>query len=74
MARVLGVTPDGHAPEGQAPGGDAGGLSLVKLGVARVEWIGVRQSAVAGIGRLRGAIDAEFKDDPLAGRSSLPVR
>lgn len=42
----------------------AGTLSLVKLGKSRIEWIGVRRAAVAGIGQLRDAIAQEFAADP----------
>ena len=58
VERVLGVSVGGAAPDA-----GAGALSVMKLGRARVEWIGVRRAAVAGIVQLRDAIDAEFKDD-----------
>ncbi len=54
VARVLGVTTSQS---------DGGVLSVVRLGRARVEWTGTRHAAVAGLARLRDAIDAEFRDD-----------
>jgi hypothetical protein len=43
--------------------GGTSGVSLVKLGKARLEWIAVRRDALEGIRRLRTAIEAEFGDD-----------
>ena len=60
VARVLGVT------IGAPSGGDSastGTFSVMRLGKARVEWIGVRRAAVSEIERLRETINAEFKDD-----------
>ncbi len=44
--------------------GDAAGLSLVKLGKARLEWDGVRAEAVREIQRLKLTMQEEYKDDP----------
>ena len=43
--------------------GTAGAVSVMRLGKARVEWIGVRRTAVTEIGRLREAIKNEFEND-----------
>jgi hypothetical protein len=40
-----------------------GKVSLVKLGKARLEWVGVRDAALADIRKLQAAIAAEFKSD-----------
>jgi len=58
VERVLNVK---SAASGTA--GTGGTLSVMKLGKARVEWIGVRRNAVGEIGRLREAIRDEFQDD-----------
>lgn len=42
----------------------SGGVSLVKLGKARVEWNGVRQHAVSEFERLKNILQAEYKGDP----------
>jgi hypothetical protein len=56
VVRVLGVTP---------PGGDTGatGLSLVKLGKARVEFIEVQRRATTAIGLLRQTLQTHYADD-----------
>jgi hypothetical protein len=46
-----------------APQGSGGGVSLVALGKARLEWVQVRDTAVQDIRRLKDAIQVEFKDD-----------
>jgi hypothetical protein len=56
VARVLGVTPE---PET----GGSGTLSLVKLGRARIEFLGAQRRAVSEIGRLRGTLQKKFGDD-----------
>jgi hypothetical protein len=43
--------------------GATGKVSLVKLGKARLEWIGVRDAALADIRKLQKSIEAEFRDD-----------
>jgi len=45
------------------PPGGASKVSLVKLGKARLEWIGVRDAALADIRKLQKSIEAEFRDD-----------
>src|SRR5262249_8276828 len=40
------------------------GLSLVKLGKARLEWLATRTHAIRDIEHLQAAIEVEFKDDP----------
>jgi hypothetical protein len=40
------------------------GISLVKLGRARVEWIATRTRALGDMQRLKAAIQTEFKNDP----------
>jgi hypothetical protein len=59
VARVLGVEP---------PGGKTGktgttGLSVVRLGKARVQFIEAQRRAVAAIGQLRETLRAQFADD-----------
>jgi hypothetical protein len=46
------------------PGNQPAKFSLVKLGKARIEWIGVRDKAVADIKRLKDALAEEFDSDP----------
>jgi hypothetical protein len=50
-------------PATAPPTGKTGQVSLVKLGKARLEWIGVRDAALADIRKLQGAIAAEFRND-----------
>lgn len=45
---------------------DDGGLSLTKLGKARLEWPGVRDKAFADLGALKQAISADYADMPEA--------
>ena len=47
-------------------GSDDGGVSLVKLGKARLEWPGVRDKAFADLGLLKKAITADYADMPEA--------
>ncbi len=56
VARVLGITPQG----GQAGGT---GVSLVKLGKARIEFIEVQRQATRAIGLLRQTLQTRFGDD-----------
>ncbi len=39
------------------------GVSLVRLGKARLEWIGIRNTAIQDIARLKSVIAEEYKDD-----------
>ena len=50
-------------PPTAPPTGATGKVSLVKLGKARLEWITVRDAALADIRKLQAAIAAEFRDD-----------
>jgi len=59
VGRVLGVSVDA-APAAQP---SSGAVSIMKLGKARVEWIGIRAQAAADLARLTEAISAEFADD-----------
>lgn len=45
---------------------DDGGVSLVALGKARLEWPGVRDRAFEDLGRLKAAITADYADMPEA--------
>ena len=52
------------AQAGAASGGDANkGLSVAKLGKARLEWVGTRTEAVSGIDRLIEKIKLEYKGE-----------
>jgi hypothetical protein len=59
----LGVTGAAPAPAAAA----AGGVSLVKLGKARLEWADARVQGVSGIQRLKVAIQEDYADMPEAG-------
>lgn len=48
---------------GASPTGGSGKVSLVKLGKARLEWITVRDAALADLRALQATIAAEFKSD-----------
>lgn len=58
VGRVLGLAQQPNT----ATGGN-GTLSLVKLGRARIEFLGAQRRAIAEIGRLRGALQKKFADD-----------
>jgi len=69
IERFLGVTLPGavqstdnaeQADTGEAPGG----LSIVKLGKARLEWPQVRDQAMVDLGRLKDQIREDYEDDP----------
>lgn len=64
---LLAGTPPKAPPEQPAgpKGGDAGaaGLSLVKLGKARLDWATVRGDAVRGIEQLARRIEDEYRDE-----------
>jgi hypothetical protein len=45
------------------PANPTGKVSLVKLGKARLEWVGVRDAALADLRKLQNAISEEFADD-----------
>src|SRR5262249_44923251 len=69
LARALEKLAECHAlatagATATAPQGAPTALSLIKLGKARLEWIGSRSKAVQDIGGLKAAIEAELKDDP----------
>lgn len=50
-------------PAGAKPGGGAAGLSLVKLGKARLEWAAVRGEALRGIEQLARRIEDEYRNE-----------
>jgi len=53
---------DAPPPAAAVPPG-VDGLSIMKLGKARIEWNGIRSKAVQDIQLLRTALNAEFADD-----------
>jgi hypothetical protein len=61
---VLHLARRAHELTGTAAGGlPDGKLSVAALGKARLEWLTVRQQALADMHRLKDAITAEFRDD-----------
>jgi hypothetical protein len=63
LVALLKSMPRPTADQQPAASGGGGKFSIVKLGKARVEWLAVRDAALAGIRQLRQAIEAEFADD-----------
>lgn len=63
LAKVDGVL-DGLAPEQKAGGENVGGISLVKLGIARVEWPKVQSSSHAALRDVQSAIQAAYAPFP----------
>ncbi len=42
----------------------AGGVSVMRLGKARIEWIDLRSTSISEIGRLKGLISEAYQGDP----------